>query len=130
MRTPRHRRTRRRAFFIPPDVDLDEIADTVAYVGSSEHKDYRSFAGPAKLRSDASCCPRDVTQEMATKWLRFAIRRGATGTPWEGNFPRYAWCKIEDTVFEARLVNRGNGSYKGYPLEIDEWPKGIDNIYA
>ena len=35
-----------------------------------------------------------------------------------------------NTVFEARLVNRESGSYKGYPLDSDEWPKGIESLYA
>ena len=29
-----------------------------------------------------------------------------------------------------RLVNRETGEYKGYPLEQDEWPDGIAEIYA
>jgi hypothetical protein len=33
-------------------------------------------------------------------------------------------------VFEARLVNRGSGEYKGYPLESDEWPNGVEELYA
>lgn len=32
--------------------------------------------------------------------------------------------------FEGRLVNRGNGSYKGYPLEKDEWPEGVEGLYV
>ena len=31
------------------------------------------------------------------------------------------------SVFEARLVNREIGSYKGYPLDNDEWPMGIES---
>lgn len=50
------------------------------------------------------------------------MRAGSTGAPWEGGFPRYAWHREEDTVFKARLVNQGDGSYKGYPLKPDEWP--------
>ncbi|MDE0161214.1 MAG: hypothetical protein OXL98_05695 [Acidimicrobiaceae bacterium] len=60
--------------------------------------------------------------ELATGWLRSAIRAGSTGEPWEGGFPRYVWHREWDTVFEARLVNRGNGSYKGYPLKDRERP--------
>lgn len=67
---------------------------------------------------------------MVCEWLRSAIRRGATGAPWEGAFPRYVWYKDGDTVFEGRLVNREAGSYKGFPLDRDEWPKDIEAIYA
>lgn len=27
-------------------------------------------------------------------------------------------------------MNRGTGSYKGYPLTEGEWPKGIEEVYA
>ncbi len=59
-----------------------------------------------------------------------AIRRGAVGTPWEGNFPRYVWYKHGATVFEGRLVNQGAGEYKGYPLGENDWPAGIEALYA
>lgn len=32
-------------------------------------------------------------------------------------------------VYEARLVNRELGEYKGYPLNETEWPEGLDSIY-
>ena len=67
---------------------------------------------------------------MLIGWLRTAIKRGATGAPWEGGFPRYVWYKHGATVFEGRLVNRGNGSYKGYPLAAGEWPHGIELKYG
>lgn len=109
----------------PPDADLDSLAAAVTYVGSPEHKDIPSFAGPPRPRGDASLCPRDIRQETAETWLRSAIRKGATSARWEGGFPRYAWHREGDTVFEARLVNSGDGSYKGYPLNREEWPTGI-----
>ena len=115
----------------PPDVDLEGVASRVAYVGSTEHKDIPSFAGQPRLRADASCCPRWIRDpEVVCQWLRAAIRRGATGALWEGGFPRYVWYKERGTVFEGRLVNRGTGSYKGYPLGENEWPDGIDGLYG
>ena len=100
-------------------------------MGSPEHKDVPSFAGRPRLRADASCCPREITDpNLVTGWLRTAIRRGATGAPWEAGFPRYVWYKDGGTIFEGRLVNRGIGSYKGYPLGDDEWPDGIESLYA
>ena len=100
-------------------------------MGSPEHKDFPSFAGRPRLRADASLCPREIRdQELVSEWLRSAIRRGAVGGPWEGGFPRYVWHREGDVVFEGRLVNRGSGSYKGYPLDEDEWPRGIEEIYV
>jgi hypothetical protein len=63
------------------------------------------------------------------KWLKKAIRKGVVGGYWEGGFPRYAWYKDGDTVYEARLTNPGNGEYKGYPLLHAEWPDKIENFY-
>ena len=132
MRSPRRRRPLRRSAFVPVGTDLAGLADRATYVGSPEHKDVPSFAGPPRLRGDASCCPRDLTaqQDQLRDWLRTAIRRGAVGAPWEGEFPRYVWYKHEDVVFEGRLVNRVQGAYKGYPLFADEWPNGIEGIYG
>ena len=131
MRAPRRKRPRRRTINIPPDTDLEDLAARVVYEGSPEHKNIPSFAGRPRLRADASCCPREITdREMVSGWLRSAIRRGAIGAPWEGELPRYVWYKQDNIVFEARLVNRENGSYKGYPLDDDEWPRGIEQIYA
>lgn len=131
MRAPRRRRPRKRTFYAPPDADLADIASRVSYVGSPEHKDFPSFAGRPRLRADASLCPREIRdQELVSEWLRSAIRRGAVGGPWEGGFPRYVWHREGDVVFEGRLVNRGSGSYKGYPLDEDEWPRGIEEIYV
>jgi hypothetical protein len=50
---------------------------------------------------------------------------GRVGEPWEGDFPRYAWCKQGQVTYEARLVNQELGQYKGYPLEPSEEPEGL-----
>ncbi len=89
-----------------------------------------TFAGQPHPRSDASICPREHSDlDSVIGWLRSAIRAGSVGEPWEGGFPRYVWPREGgregDTVFEARLVNRGDGSYKGYPLAPDEWPEHL-----
>ena len=131
MRAPGRRRPRRREIHVPPDVDLPDIAGRATYVGSPEHKDAPSFAGQPRLRADASCCPRDIVDaESVTEWLHSALLLGATGAPWEGDFPRYVWYKQDEIVFEGRLVNRTQGWYKGYPLGNNEWPVGIEAVYA
>lgn len=109
---------------------LAELAQQVSYIGSVEHKDSPSFAGWPKPRSDASMCNRALSEDrnQITTWLRAAIQRGHIGEPWEGSFPRYAWYRDGDTMYEARLVNRTSGEYKGYPLRKNEWPELNNNV--
>ena len=131
MRSPKRRRPlpRRLCEAPPEEVDLSALAEAARYVGSPEHKTYPSVAGPPRPRADASKCDKalDGKEEDPTAWLQQAIRKGMVGFPWEGRFPRYVWYHDYDgdVVYEARLVNRGNGEYKGYPLLREEWPKGI-----
>src|SRR5262245_48426822 len=120
MRAPKRRHPARRsiATTAPSRVDLALLAERVAYVGSSEHKSFPSFAGSANLRADASKCdPKLADVDELTGWLRDAIRAGDVGDLWEGDFPRYAWCRRSGVVYEARLVNQEQGQYKGYPLQ-------------
>lgn len=110
----------------PPGIDLDVVIGRVSYAGSPEHKTYPSFAGPPLPRADASKCdPKLADQAELTGWLREALTAGSFGGLWEGDFPRYVWCRRGDVVYEGRLVNSGLGEYKGYPLAPDEWPEGL-----
>jgi len=102
------------------------LAGRVSYVGSGEHKTYPSFAGPPRPRADASKCdPRLGDQAKLTGWLSRAVSAGHVGAPWEGDFPRYAWYEHENVVYEARLINRELGQYKGYPLLPEERPAAL-----
>ncbi|MEV6985216.1 hypothetical protein AB0M95_28690 [Sphaerisporangium sp. NPDC051017] len=108
---------------------LEELALRVSYVGSGEHKSYPSFAGRPKLRADAGKCdPKFGDPAEITEWLRSTIACGNVGAPWEGEFPRYAWHRLDNVIYEARLVNQELGQYKGYPLDRDEWPEGLNEI--
>lgn len=103
------------------------MAHKATYVGSPEHKDTPSFAGNPRPRADASICDRSLArkQTQITRWLRGAIRTGNVSAHWEGDFPRYVWYRENESVYEARLVNQGNGQYKGYPLNREEWPPNL-----
>ncbi len=127
MRAPKRRRPlNRRIEKAPTGTNLEALAQQVRYVGSPEHKDRPSFAGQPRPHATATICDPDLSQEELTNWLRSAIKAGHVGYPWEGGFPRYAWHKQGDVVYEARLVNQGSGEYKGWQLTCDEWPKGLD----
>ena len=127
----RHRPFTRTLGSLPPGVDLPRLAERAHYVGSPEHKDTPSFAGQPKPRADATICDRSFIDKLPqlNSWLHSALTRGAVGAPWEGDFPRYVWFKEGNVVYEARLVNSGTGEYKGYALEPNEWPKGIESFY-
>ena len=130
MRAPRRKRPLKREVATSHEgIDLDQLAQRVRYVGSPEHKNTPSFAGQPRPRADASICGPELAheQERVTLWLRGSIRRGAISSLREGDSPRYAWHKEGEIVYEARLVNRAIGAYKGYPLNDTEWPKGLES---
>lgn len=129
MRAPRRKRPLRRKVTSQVTIDVAKITEQVSYVGSPEHKDAPSFAGFQRPRKDASICDNELSQDVVTGWLKKAIQCGAIGEMLEGDFPRYVWHKEGDIVYEARLVNRELGQYKGYPLNNTEWPEGLDLIY-
>lgn len=60
-----------------------------------------------------------------TAWLRGAVAAGRVGAPWESDFPRYAWTMQGQAWYEGRLVNSGQGTYKGYEITPDELPHGL-----
>jgi hypothetical protein len=123
MRTPHRHRPRKLDQLEPAaDADLAALAERVTYVISPEHKDYLTSAGPGRLRSDASACPRGLSFDKVFQWLRAAVRDGQLSAQTEGDFPRYAGRRIEGQVYEARLSNSGLGQYKGYPIDDGEAP--------
>lgn len=102
------------------------MAEKVTYVISPEHKDYLTSAGPGKLRSDTSACPRGLDFDVVLEWLKEAVRRGNVSASFDLDFPRYVWARAEDRVYEARLSNPGLGSYKGYPIHDHEAPGWLE----
>jgi hypothetical protein len=123
MRTTKRRRPLKRdRLGASTQVDLDRLADKASYVLTPEHKDYLTTAGPGKLRSDASACPRDLDFEKVAEWLKTAIRARQVSADFDGDFPRYVWTRAEGRIYEARLSNSGLGAYKGYPIQDYESP--------
>jgi hypothetical protein len=123
MRTPHRHRPRKLDRFAPArDFDMAALSEKVTYVISAEHKDYLTSAGPGRLRSDASACPRGLDFGDVVQWLRDAVRDCQVSAQLDGDFPRYAWRRVEGQVYEARLSNSGLGQYKGYPIQGDEAP--------
>lgn len=114
--------------------EMQLIASQVRYVGSPEHKQNpNKITGYAKPRADASICPQEISDKPKTviRWLKRAVTLGCVGEIWEGGFPRYIWYydKEQGMAFMGRLVNKGLGEYKGWPIEQWEWPEGIEKRY-
>jgi hypothetical protein len=127
-RPPRGGNRRRAIAAIPPDVDLNSVADRVNYIGSSKHVNVRSWRGiPPRPEPDASLCPPELVQnrQAVLELLRAAILAGHTGGEWNGGFPEYAWCRWNGSILEARLTNAGLGEYKGYPLHEFQTVQGL-----
>lgn len=123
------RRPRRRQIAAPPEgKNLVSAARRAKYVGSVEHKEVASPAGLPKPRADATICPLVTKRDFAraTRWLKDALASGNVGAPWYGAFPRYAWRREGEIVYEAFLVNSAAGEYKGWPLaDPSDWPNGL-----
>ena len=64
----------------------------------------------------------DAYRSELASWLREAVSEGCVSAALEGDFPRYAWKRFGDQVYEARLSNSGLGQYKGYPIKDYEAP--------
>lgn len=127
MRAPRRRRPLVRKINPPQGVDFNQLSERVSYVGSPEHKNAPSFAGQPKPRADASICPLELNENkgLVQVWLEVALKNAQCGEYFEGDFPRYVWHRVAGRAYEARLVNREQGHYKGYPLADDECPEGL-----
>lgn len=122
----RFRRAKRRKIGEWPDNagSPEDLAQQVQYVGSPEHKDHPSPAGPPRLRSDATPCEVHMTRnvERNTEALREGIRRMCVSPIFEGGYPKYVWTWMDGILYEARHINGPQGTYKGYRLEELETP--------
>ena len=114
----------------PEDEDPPEaVAERSSYVGSPEHKGHWSSLFEPRLRSDASKCPKELSDmDELTVALREGIRGGCVGGGFEDGFPRYVWVFLNGELWEARHIRGPVGTYKGYgPLEEVEYPTDPEN---
>jgi hypothetical protein len=106
---------------------LVAAATRATYLGSIEHKTYRSPAGDPRPRGDASKCPRLEERRWPelTEALRAAIRIGCVSETFDPDgFPRYVWGMFEGELYEARHLVTPAGAYKAFPIEPFELPSG------
>lgn len=125
MRSPGRKRPRRSDRLVATsEHDLEKMAQEASYIVSTEHKTHLTGAGPGRLRSDASKCPKELQLDQVTDWLKTAIRKGEVSAAGD-LFPEYVWIRIEGQAFEARLSNSVLGHYKGYPILDNEAPRWL-----
>jgi len=110
-----------------PNSELCDIASKAKYVGSPEHKSYRSSAGEPRLRSDATPCDKEIKFSDIAALLSDSIRKGRISIAIEHGFPRYVWGWIGRDLYEARHISGNPGTYKGYKLEPPEYPQDRTN---
>lgn len=112
-----------------PREQLAQAANRARYLRSPYHsRSAPGGPGPSSLivgrRRFASKCAVTWVPDVAQEALRRAILLGNVSTEWRGIFPRYAWHRDGDTVYQAALSNQELGDYHAYPLESPlEWPK-------
>lgn len=131
MKKPTHQHLPRCEVYRPEWADdryLHELADSVFYRGSEDHKDAGNSFGFLRTppRKDASVCDNGITPEQAQEWLRDSIRRGNIN--WAvltEKYPRYVWGIFNDQLYLGRLTNDGKGEYKGYPVQESVTIKGL-----
>lgn len=103
-----------------------ELARTARYCGSPYHKSRPADYGMEELpkpRPDKTRCDeeRDFLQAEAIRLLTDGFKKGLVSRRTEGNWPQYVWAvDDEGVVYEARLTNREQGEYHGYPMRADD----------
>ena len=125
-------------------LSLDERQDLAArarYIGSAEHKDKAWWGGLPKAKQlpggkvgrrrkqKTTLCPLTSSDDKrrATQWVRSAIASGQYRF-YEGDqdFPKKIWHRADGRIWYGLCVNQGQGEYKGWPIEEQEWHAVFD----
>lgn len=108
-----------------PSEQLKTAATIAIYEGSAYHRRRGNGNSATRRYPAASKCDDRWTNDTATKALRSAISQGHVSDDWRGGFPRNVWYVADEVVYEAFLHNEGVGAYHAFPLNEDEWPRGL-----
>jgi hypothetical protein len=66
-----------------------------------------------------------MRQTDIQRWLQEEIRAGNFNDFWVNGFPKYVWHREDDIVYQGHLMDPSRGTYKGYPLEPYQFPRGL-----
>lgn len=131
IRKPTHSRNKARRVAPLAGVDYAALSRKAKFVGSPVHKSIHTWLGKPQLipKANRSICPdhwrTKADQEKLQAELRKAIAQRQVCALRLGDFPKQVWCRIDGKVYEGFLVEQGEGTYKGYPLDEDELPPGL-----
>jgi len=119
-------RKRRFASSLPEKASLEQLAAAVRYGGKPDHKRNPGDFGltpPSLPRDDKSLCDEIslFRRADALRLLQRGVKRGMI-SPWDGTgYPKNIWSMTDGGIpLEAQLENPGNGTYHGYPLEMND----------
>ena len=120
----------------PPTLTSAQI-ESASYEGSPEHKAKRWWGGLPEARpgpdggysrpgkQETTVCPlvTEKDRDKATSWIQDALRAGNFKRVQNDKvFPRYLWLKDDEgNHWEGRLVNSEQGTYKGWPIDREEY---------
>lgn len=107
--------------------DLETLANNAKYVGHGAHKRGKNplvpFQWKTTPRPNASICPPNIRKlDLVNKWLVEGILKGSISAG-----AQRVWFISEDGIFEA--IASSNNEYHGYPIELDELPKGVLELW-
>lgn len=117
---------RRFSSSLPAPELLKKLAAGLRYGGNPNHKRNPGDFGltpPSLPRDDKSLCDevKIFKRAEALRLLKEGAKRGMI-SEWDGTgYPKNIWSMSVDGVpMEAQLENPSNGTYHGYPLEVND----------
>ena len=106
-------------------VALSTAAERARYDASPYHCRLEGGSPVRHRVKPATPCPHRWRTDDANSALRRAITLGFVSQAWEDGFPRYAWLREGDMVYEARHTRGPLGTYHAYPIDPVEAPVGL-----
>lgn len=133
---PKRPNRRPRRPILSPD-ERAGLAARARYAGSGEHKSKAWWGGKVPKarqllggrvgrpgKQTTTICPltSEADQQQATQWVRLAIANGQYRFfEADKDFPKKIWHRADGRIWFGMCLNQGQGEYKGWPIEEQEW---------